>query len=338
MNIIDLIKSFFVNDNKNNSEKEQYYAKKKEIEDTAIADTVFWDNLNVDIFKTNIDFLSNWICPYCNNKLTEKKGSSFKCPNCKNKIYKKREILTKTEGLFTEEDRNKIQELWNEYQKRKTFLKYWENINELINVTFSSDKTQNMNAIFVSLRLANPQYFKKNNLSKLRDCRYYEAKLQEMYGSIQQATNCYMQCLFIDLIGDYNTLYDDKDMKQELLEDLRIEKENIKNYIKAQKEEVEYYEKMSDLHNSSFDKKDYEYELPKVEESLLEWMNVGCNIYPEIYQGAFEENLSIEKFEQIFKFNAESLLKNIKFDLPISVDEAWNKVLDYRNNLKENNN
>ena len=55
-------------------------------------------------------------------------------------------------------------------------------------------------------------------------------------------------------------------------------------------------------------------------------------IAPGIFTRAFCENLTIEKFEKIFKFNAEIFHKEVSYKLPISVDTAWEKILNYKNN------
>jgi len=57
-------------------------------------------------------------------------------------------------------------------------------------------------------------------------------------------------------------------------------------------------------------------------------------IAPGIFAAAFDEDLSIEKFEQIFKFNANSLIETLQFKVPITPDEAWEKVLEYRARLE----
>lgn len=56
-------------------------------------------------------------------------------------------------------------------------------------------------------------------------------------------------------------------------------------------------------------------------------------IAPGIYKRAFKENLPLEKFEEIFKFNANSLINTIQYTLPISPDDAWQKILEYHYTL-----
>lgn len=306
---------------------------KKIYDNELFENTVFWDELNVNLFQKNIECLKKWICPYCGITLPKCKGNSFKCPQCKNKIYKKREILTENEGLFTENDRNKIQNLWNEFQSRKSFLNIWEQASQLVSVDFSSDKSKNIEKLITALHFGKPEYYIKQGYKKLFNCRFLEGELQERYGTIQQATNAYMSCLFIDLMGDYNTLYDDSEIKKELLEDLRIEKQQIKKEIREQKEEIAYYKKLCKLHGEYFDESKYTYDTPKIDETLKEWMRTGKDIAPGIFRRAFQENLPFEEFEKIFKFNAESLIQSFNFECPITPDEAWNKILEYK---KEN--
>ena len=343
MDIINFIKSLFLNTNNNkiednNSEKEQYYLRKKELEETAIADTVFWDKIDLSQFNKEKCFYETWTCPYCKEKLPDRKGTSFKCINCKKKIYKKHLILSDTYGIFREEDKGIIEDYWNIFLEHKKFLEIWDGINkrlpEIVPTVFDADKTKNIQLILMRMRLGHISYYERKNLNKLRDCRFTEGQLQQLFGTISQATNCFMQCLFIDLMGDYNTLYDDKEIKEELIEKLKIEKENIKIAVKNQKEEIKYYKKLAKLQGSYFNKSDYEYDSPKIDESLLEWMNVGKFIAPGIYNSAFSENLSIEEFEKIFKFNAKNVIKNVRYAVPITPDEAWEKIKNYREENK----
>ena len=43
----------------------------------------------------------------------------------------------------------------------------------------------------------------------------------------------------------------------------------------------------------------------------------GGSIFPNAYKKAFQENLSMEKFEEIFLFNANNLVKTLQFKPPI---------------------
>lgn len=206
MGIFEAILALFKQDN----EKKQYYQNKKETEETAVADTVFWDK------SENVD---------------------------------KKEL-----------------------SKRKKFLKLWNDIYkqipEVIPTSFDKDKSKNINIILTNLRLANIEYYTYKNLTKLRNCRFIEGNIQMLYGTIQQATNCFMQVLYLDIIDDV---------------------------------------------------------MNKLEPVIA----------PKIYKWAFQENLPMDKFEKIFKFNAESIIKSLKFEVSVSPDKAWNKIVEY-SNVKNN--
>ncbi len=269
MGIIETILSLF----KPTSEKEQYYQKKKETEETALADTVFWDKMDLDIFVNGKVCAEQNICPYCKQKLLEKKKSSFKCNFCKNKIHIKRELSSSTQGYYTNDEIEKIDELWSICNKRKKFLKLWDDANkripEVIPHTFDKDKSKNINIVLINLRLANIGYYTSENLAKLRDCRFIEGNIQMLYGTIPQATNCFMQILYLDIIDDI--------MKE-----------------------------------------------------------LNPVIAPAIFEYAFQENLSIDKYEKIFKFNAESLIKSLKFNVPVTPDDAWNRIVEYSSTKDSN--
>ena len=57
-----------------------------------------------------------------------------------------------------------------------------------------------------------------------------------------------------------------------------------------------------------------------------------CDMNIEYYRQAVFGQFK-EKFEKIFKFNAEIFHKEVSYKLPISVDTAWEKILNYKNNL-----
>ena len=67
-----------------------------------------------------------------------------------------------------------------------------------------------------------------------------------------------------------------------------------------------------------------------------ELKEMGCNewedgfIAPAIYESAFKEDLPLEKFEEIFLFNANSLVETLQFKPPITPEKAWEKILEYR--------
>lgn len=115
-------------------------------------------------------------------------------------------------------------------------------------------------AIFM-LHLGRKEFYTKEHIFDLRICRYFEGKIQKLYGTIEQATNAFMSVLYIDLID--------------------------------------------------------------------------CGqVFPKAYKEAFKEKLSLEKFEEIFLANANSLAKVLQFTPPITPEEAWQKILEYRKNLE----
>lgn len=112
-----------------------------------------------------------------------------------------------------------------------------------------------------TLHLGRKEFYTKEHIYDLRICRYFEGKIQKLYGTIEQATNAFMSVLYIDLID--------------------------------------------------------------------------CGqVFPKAYKEAFKEKLSLEKFEEIFLANANSLAKVLQFTPPITPEEAWQKILEYRKNLE----
>lgn len=57
------------------------------------------------------------------------------------------------------------------------------------------------------------------------------------------------------------------------------------------------------------------------------------SVHPNAYANAFNEDLTLEKFEKIFLANANSLVKVLQFTPPIMPEEAWQKILEYRKTL-----
>lgn len=207
--------------------REEYYHRKTKREKLAISKTLFWQELNVDIFSNNIVLNNDNICPYCGNTLPIRKGKSFKCPCCKNRIFRKREILSKREGLFTEQERDLLNKLWEEVQTRQKFLELWDETNNLLEIKLDKNRQYTMQTAIqqavINLHLGKLNLYTKNNLKELRRYHLLEAKLQAFCGAIAQATNAYMTILYIDLMGDYCTLYDtpeelDKETKEEFPE------------------------------------------------------------------------------------------------------------------------
>jgi hypothetical protein len=57
-------------------------------------------------------------------------------------------------------------------------------------------------------------------------------------------------------------------------------------------------------------------------------------VFKNAYQKAFKEKLTEEKFKEIFLFNANSLLKTLQFKPPISPEQAWQKIIEYKNTIE----
>ena len=284
--------------NGSNSKEEYAKRKKKKIE-FAINDFYFWDKLEIPSYEINKNYLKNWICPYCNEKLIEKKGKTFKCPHCKEKVFKKRELTTNEEGLFTIQQKQEIDILWEEYRKRINFLEIFQYIEKIIlpeptlptigmiaKEKYTSDKKNNVNELLFALHSGLKSYYTKQEINKLRQCKFFEGEIQKIYGTIEQATNAFMCVLYLDLIGDYNVFFLDSDFTKKELKEM----------------------------------------------GCNEWDH-GF-LAPGIYERAFQEDLPLEKFEKIFLFNANSLVENLQFKPPITPQEAWQEILKYR---EENN-
>ena len=117
-----------------------------------------------------------------------------------------------------------------EINKRKKFLKYYQYIDNIIlpfptlleigNIAkekYTSNKDENIRLLISCLHNGLPQYYTKINLNKLRECRFYEAEIELLFGLPEQAIKAFMDVLYIDLLGDYCKLSDDKNFsKQEL--------------------------------------------------------------------------------------------------------------------------
>ena len=279
-----------------NSSKE-YDKRKKEKTKLIVNDFYFWEKLETEVFLNGKKLLKNWACPYCGEKLPVRKGNTFNCLCCGNKVYKKKEVVIKEEGLYTKEQRDKIEDVWSEYYKRSALIEIWQYLDKIIipeptmlhlgiaiKNKLTEDKNKNIETLLFNLGLGLPEYYKKENLNDLRQCKLYEAELQERYGTIQQATNAYMKLLYIDLMGDYCELYSDSDYN--------------KKELKA--------------------------------DGFKEWDN--GSIAPAIYEGAFQEDLPMEKFEEIFLFNAKNLVETLQFEPPITPEQAWEKIKNYNPN------
>lgn len=290
--------------------KEEYYKRKAEKENRALSDTQFWDKLEFD-FKKNLELCKTNTCPYCDEKLPERKGKVFKCLSCKNKVYRRRELLTNNEGLFTEQERDVLNNLWDEFQERKAFLELWRKANDIISIKLDENvkydiKSASQKAMIL-LRLGKPEFYKKKNLIELRNCRMIEGEFQRRFGTPQQATNCYMQILYLDLLDDFEMAFSNACL--DIDNDVDID-DNGKFILSSDKRKR------------------------IINQALEEFKIKKTFLAPAIYQWAFEEDLTIEKFEQIFKFNAKNLQEQIKPKPIITPEKAWDKILEYRKDNK----
>ena len=57
-------------------------------------------------------------------------------------------------------------------------------------------------------------------------------------------------------------------------------------------------------------------------------------VFDKAYKEAFKEKLTLEKFEEIFIFNANSLAKTLRFESKITPQKAWEKILEYRKSVE----
>ena len=127
-------------------------------------------------------------------------------------------------------------------------------------------KSNNPNDVIGALHFGKKEYYKKTEFDALRVCRCYEGMAWEKLGNKEQATNAFMSVLYLDLLGNWDSL----------------------------------------------DKK---------------WSN--GKIHSHAYKSAFQENLSMEKFEEIFLFNANNLVETLQFKPPITPQQAWEKIKSY---------
>lgn len=300
--------------------QEEYQKQKKEREDKAINGFIFWDKLNLDIFQSNIEFLYNKKCPYCGYDLPERKGKSYKCPVCNKKIYRIKDIISNFEGLFTEEQKKVRACLKKEYSKRKNFLKIYENVcNYLsdIHFEFDKDKEQNIKYFLNKLHDALPYTKKTKMVNSLRMSRFWEAEAQELYGEPTEALNVWLSVAYIDLWGLYNYKYEDRD---------EYDKEEY---------DTDYIEHMKQVYIVSGRETEFNIEEMKAyrrrrrEESKAPFI---INDKTYILDKILKHTTHFESLKDLFKQNAEEISLRIKYNPPLSIEEAWEKLLiQYKN-------
>jgi len=300
-------------------DKEKYEQRKKQKIDYAFSDFYFWDELETNLFIKNEEYAEKRICPYCQSELPERKGNTFKCLFCKNKVHKSNDYYSGKEIILTDDEKKIQYEQCKELSKRKKFLEIYQyidkiilpvptipEIGELFKQNLSEDKNKNIEILLQLLHLGIPEYYQKENrgLNKLRNCRMYEGQLHRLYGNKEQATNAFMSLLYLDLIDEFSTIFDGICLDSDIDVD-----DNGKFILSAQKKK----------------------QIMKQAFKIFKEKNIL--IAPAIYGWAFDEDLPLEKFEQIFKFNANSLIETLQFKVPITPDEAWEKVIEYRSSL-----
>ena len=302
---------------------EEYQKEKEERQDKAINGCEFFEPLNIDLFQKNLEFFRDRKCPYCNAELPERKGKTYKCSNCKNKIYRMSAIASKFEGLYTEDDKQKQNEISNEISKRKKFLKVYQDSCSLINFAFDEDKQQNIKRVIIMLHEARPYVKNPKNIDSLRMCRFREAEAQELYGEPSEALNAWLSVAYIDLWGIYNYLYDYRnDYKNTFTE----EEENLYNQINEKKKQLgmnyisfeEYKQKEIEKYNKSRQLFDIE----------------NSNVAPFVLKKIFNANVTLENLKSLFDFNAKEVSNRVQYEPPVTPQEAWIKIFQ----LKEESN
>lgn len=241
------------------------YKKEQEILTENVITTL---NIDKKSFSQNIKYFNDKKCPYCKEIIENKKSTSFLCSKCKKKIYRKKHFLNEKTLYLTEQESFLFTEEKEKYSKYRKFCSLCRKLNQtgIIHVN-----EKDIQGTIAKLHFGEKSFYNKKTFFDLRICRYYEGMVQEIYGTVEQATNAYMSVLYLDLFGNYDTL--------------------------------EY-----------------------------QWSD--GNIFPHAYEAAFQEDLPLEKFEEIFLFNANSLVENLQFTPPITPQEAWQEILKYR---EENN-
>ena len=297
--IVNTLKSFFHKLYQNN----EYESKKKLIYKIVLDDFYFWEKISLPSYQKNTKYYNEGICPYCNNNIEAKKSRAFKCLHCKNKIVKRTSPIVKNLLYCTESEASEIENIYAEIQKRKKFLEIYKNFESI-----QSEKTE-----FVEI----------GNSCK---AKYTTNKIQNLQILLQQ--------IHLGLPKYYKTPeYIDK------IRMLRFYEGEIQTFFGSVQQATNAYMTVLyiDLignYNELFSNKmcrELGHSVKELKKSgEEEWY--GSFIAPGIFTRAFCENLTTEKFEKIFKFNAEIFHKEVSYKLPISVDTAWEKILNYKNN------
>lgn len=304
---------------------EEYQKEKKERIDKAINGCEFFEPLNIDNFEKNLAYFKDKKCPYCSAELPERKGKSYKCPNCNNKVYRIKVVASKFEGLYTEDEKQKQSEISEELSQRKKFLKVYENSCGLINFGFDEDKQQNIKRVMLMLHEARPYLKNAKDVDNLRMCRFREAEAQELYGFPSEALNAWLSVAYIDLWGNYNYLHEHKDDYQNTFTE---RDEEFFNIVKQG-----YEEKGMKYMWSSFEEYKQN-EIEKYNKSRLLFDTERGFVAPFVLEKIFKQDISLENLQSLFEYNAKELSKRIQYTPPITPQEAWEKIMEYKQKVE----
>ena len=266
--------------------------KKDLIYKMVLNDFYFWEQINLPNYTQNRKNYNNGICPYCGKSVGAKKNRAFKCPNCKNKIIKRSTPIERNYIYCTETEANDIDNNYSEIAKRKKFLEIYKNIDDI--------------------KLTTPEFIEIGNQCKTQYTNDKKRNLQIL-----------IQNLHIGIPKYYKSpKYINK------IRMLRFYEGEIQTAFGSIQQATNAYMTILYIDLIGDYNELYSKELKSSGEE--EWFE--SFIAPGIFSRAFCENLSIEKYEKIFKFNANCFFKEVNYKLPITPDEAWVKIIDYKNN------
>ena len=304
--------------------REDYLKQKKEIQDKAYRESIFFEAINTDIFYNNLMFFQKKECPYCGENITIKKSNSFKCPYCQNKIFKNSDLFSNFDCLFTLEQKETRNKLKKEVSKRKSFFKSIEtqSIAPIIkNISFSDDKEENINILIDSI-LNNKKYATEvTKLSEYRMSNFFLAEIITLFKGNEMALKAWFRVIYIDMFGFYNPLYDEKD---------EYTKEQEKHYENLMQNEKFKQEHDNCMRILGFEPKPFDVEKHRSyykeqrEKSALEFTNVGIqSIAPYCYKQVKSLKDTFSNLENLFLESAFFVKEQLKYNVPITPQEAW---------------
>lgn len=306
---------------------EEYQRQKQLRNDKALNGCEFWDGINID-FEENIRLLNAQKCPYCSLDLPIRKSKSYKCPSCGGKVYRLKDLISDFEGLFTQEQKEIREQLKKELSRRKNFLKIFQEAFEDCTATiisvklpiFTSNKQENISRVMSVLHEATPHLKKPEKINGLRMCRFYEAKMQELYGNKEDALNAWLSVAYIDLWGFYNYLYEDR--------------EDYKNTFDEKDEELFYkikqaYEATGNkYYYSSFEEyKNYEIEKYNKSRKPFNYYE-NSKVAPYVVDKIKKFNYNSETLKYLFLGHAKMVGNSVKYTPPLTPEKAWEKFFN----------